>query len=444
MVLHRRCEAKGRGSSQRLGPRERRPSSGRRRDRRTSQRGQERAFQPPDRPRLAIVEDTAGVTRDRLYAVCEWRGRTFGLVDTAGIDPEADRSTAMRCGGRAPPSRGRRQRKPTSSCSWSTRWPDVIRSTMRSHAILRRGRRHVVLAANKSESPAAAASMYSEFARLGFGEPVAVSALHGEGSGDLLDSVVDALPERPDATGGDELALAIIGRPNVGKSSLLNSCSAKSARSSATFPGTTRDAIDTLLTGRDRTIRLIDTAGVRKQPKVHGAIEYYSALTFAQSHRTMRHRVAGIRRDGRRNGARPAPRRHRDRRAQRPDLVGNKWDLVREQGEFSQGELANVIHDLLPFAKFAPVKFLSAKTHRRLGSLMPVVDHVAENLQRRIPTAALERGNPRGSPRASRRRAPGGTRSQSFLRVPAGRQSAALRLSSATILKRCRPTTSGF
>ncbi len=154
-------------------------------------------------------------------------------------------------------------------------------------------------------------------------------------------------------------------------------------------PGTTRDAIDTLMTGRDRTIRLIDTAGVRKQPQAHGSIEYYSALRSLKA--LSRCDIAllvfdamvGVTAQDRRLAGFAIEER------KGLILIGNKWDLVREQGEFSQGELANVIHDLLPFAKFAPVAFLSAKTHRRLGSLLPVVDRVAENLQRRIPTARL-------------------------------------------------------
>ncbi|HEY1429552.1 MAG TPA: ribosome biogenesis GTPase Der, partial [Candidatus Tumulicola sp.] len=228
--------------------------------------------------RLAIVEDTAGVTRDRLYAVCDWRGRTFGLVDTAGIDPQADSVH-----GDALATAARRQAEAAASEADAVVF--VVDAMAGRHplddevaAILRRGRRPVILAANKSESPAAAASAYGEFARLGFGEPVTVSAIHGEGTGDLLDRVVDSLPERPDATGGEELAIAIVGRPNVGKSSLLNALLGEERAIVSDVPGTTRDAIDTLLTQRDRTIRLIDTAGVRKQPQAHGSIEYYSAL----------------------------------------------------------------------------------------------------------------------------------------------------------------------
>jgi GTP-binding protein len=340
--------------------------------------------------RLAIVEDTPGVTRDRLYALCDWRGRVFSLVDTAGIDPDADLAHGDRFA-----EITRRQAEAAAAES------DVVVLVVDAQtglhpldedvaAILRRNRRPIVLVANKAESPSAASSVHAEFAKLGFGEPVAVSAIHGEGTGDLLDRIVDLLPpEAPDAALESELALAIVGRPNVGKSSLLNALLGEERSIVSEVPGTTRDAIDTIFDWHGRKIRLIDTAGVNKKPEAHGAIEYYAALRSlkaisrcdiallvfdAMSGVTMQdRRLAGLAIEERKGLI----------------VVGNKWDLVREQGEFSQGELANVIHELMPFARFAPVTFLSAKTHRRLGSLMPVVNHIAENLDRRIPTPQL-------------------------------------------------------
>lgn len=339
--------------------------------------------------RLAIVEDTPGVTRDRLYALCDWRGRTFSVVDTAGIDPDADVAHGSELADST-----RRQAEAAAQES------DVVIFVVDAQSglhpldedvarILRRKRRPIVVVANKSESSSAAASIYAEFSKLGFGEPVAVSAIHGEGTGDLLDRVVDLLPpDAPDATLEGELALAIIGRPNVGKSSLLNALLGEERTIVSEVPGTTRDAIDTIFTWHGRKIRLIDTAGVRKKPEIHGAIEYYAALRSlkavarcdiallvfdSMSGVTMQdRRLAGIVIEERKGLI----------------IVGNKWDLAREQGgDFSQGELANVIHELVPFARFAPITFLSAKTQRRLGSLMPIVNHVAENLDRRIATA---------------------------------------------------------
>lgn len=341
--------------------------------------------------RLAIVEDTPGVTRDRLYALCDWRGRDFSLVDTAGIDPDASVAHGAELA-----EATRRQAEAAADEA------DAIVMVVDAQAglhpldddvarILRRKRRPIVLVANKSESPDAAAAVHAEFGRLGFGEPIAVSAIHGEGTGDLLDRIVELLPPQPAGLArDDELALAVIGRPNVGKSSLVNALLGEERALVSDTPGTTRDAVDALFTWHDRTVRLVDTAGFRKKPEAHGAIEYYSALrSLAAIARcdvallvfdamsgimTQDRRLAGIAIEERKGLI----------------VVGNKWDLVREQGgEISQSELAGVIRDLLPFAAFAPITFLSAKTQRRLGSLMPLVASVAENLDRRVPTPRL-------------------------------------------------------
>jgi GTP-binding protein len=341
--------------------------------------------------RLAIVEDTPGVTRDRLYALCEWRGRTFSMVDTAGIDPDADVAHGDQFA-----EATRRQAEAAAQEA------DVVIFVVDAQTglhpldddvaqILRRKRRPIVVVANKAESPNAESSIAAEFSTLGFGLPIAVSAIHGEGTGDLLDRVVDLLPpEAPNATKEGELALAIIGRPNVGKSSLLNALLGEERAIVSEVAGTTRDAIDTLFEWHDQKIRLIDTAGVNRKSQAHGAIEYYAALRSLKAISrcdvallvfdsmvgvTMQdRRLAGIAIEEKKGLI----------------IVGNKWDLALEQGgEYSQGELANVVHDLMPFAKFAPITFLSAKTQRRLGSLMPLVAHIAENLDRRIPTAQL-------------------------------------------------------
>lgn len=341
--------------------------------------------------RLAIVEDTPGVTRDRLYALCEWRGRDFSLVDTAGIDPDASVAHGAELA-----EATRRQAEAAADEA------DAIVMVVDAQAglhpldddvarILRRKRRPIVLAANKSESPDAAAAVHAEFGRLGFGEPIAVSAIHGEGTGDLLDRIVELLPPPSTAEpSGDELALAVIGRPNVGKSSLVNALVGEERALVSHVPGTTRDAVDATFEWHDRTVRLVDTAGFRKKPEAHGAIEYYAALrSLAAIARcdvallvfdamsgvlAQDRRLAGIAIEERKGLI----------------VVGNKWDLVREQsGEYSQNELAGVVRELLPFAAFAPITFLSAKTQRRLGSLMPLVAEVAENLDRRVPTPQL-------------------------------------------------------
>jgi GTP-binding protein len=339
--------------------------------------------------RLAIVEDTPGVTRDRLYALCEWRGRTFTLVDTAGIDPDQDKdadhiATSTRRQAEAAAHEADAILFVVDAASGRNPLDDDVAN------ILRRTRKRVVLVANKAESPSAAAAVHGEFAPLGFGEPVPVSAIHGEGTGDLLDRVVEHLPpEAPPADLEGELALALVGRPNVGKSSLLNALLKEERAVVSDVPGTTRDAIDTIFQFHEHRIRLIDTAGVRKKPEQHGAIEYYAALrslsAVARSDISILlfDAMVGIQNQERRLAGMILE------EGKGLIIVGNKWDLAREQGEYSQGELINVIYDQVPFARFAPVTFLSAKTGRCLGSLMPLVMKVSNNLDRHVPTAQL-------------------------------------------------------
>jgi len=339
--------------------------------------------------RLAIVDDEPGVTRDRLYALAEWRNRTFSLVDTAGIDVDALGSDDM-------------ARQTRAQAEIAANDADVIVFVVDASAglspldddvvhIMRKTRRPVVLVANKAESERVKASIPGEFARLGFGEPIAVSAIHGEGTGDLLDAIVERLPPPSDGLPDDtELALAIVGRPNVGKSSLLNALLGESRAIVSEVPGTTRDAIDTVFEFHEHKIRLIDTAGVWRKTKHHGAIEYYASLRSLgaiarcdiallvidsmQGILDQERRMAGMVLEERKGLI----------------VVANKWDLALQQdGEFSQGELIGVIHEQMPFAAFAPVTFLSAMTKRRLGSLMPLVMRVAANMDRRVPTPQL-------------------------------------------------------
>ncbi|MGD1066409.1 MAG: ribosome biogenesis GTPase Der [Vulcanimicrobiaceae bacterium] len=338
--------------------------------------------------RLAIVEDTPGVTRDRLYALTEWRGRTFTLVDTGGIETEIEPGDQIALGTRA---QAESAAKDADVIVFVVDAIDGLIGVDRDVAdILRRTRKPVLLVANKVESPKALASVHAEFSGLGFGEPCAVSAIHGEGTGDLLDLIVEKLP--PEDSGEPmepELAIALVGQPNVGKSSLLNALLDEERTIVSDIPGTTRDAIDTLFRWKGRDFRLIDTAGVRRTATKHGSIEYYSSLRSLKA--IARCDVAVLLIDALKGPT------NQDRRLaglaleERKALiiVGNKYDLVRELGEYSQNELANEIHAQMPFASFAPVTFLSAKTKRRLQSLMPIVEHVAENLDRRIPTAKL-------------------------------------------------------
>ena len=337
--------------------------------------------------RLAIVDDTPGVTRDRLYALAQWQNRIFSIVDTAGIDPQ-EHGDDIAAQTRAQAESAAREADVilfVADASTGLLPPDEEVAM-----IMRKTRRPVLLVANKAESERVRLQIPGEFARLGLGEPFAVSALHGEGTGDLLDAIVQRLPAQDEHTATEgELALALVGQPNVGKSSLLNALLGEERSIVSPIPGTTRDAIDTVLHYNDHRVRLIDTAGVRKRSTAHGSIEYYSSLRSLAA--IARCDIAVMLIDSMRGIT------AQDRRLagiileERKGLiiVANKWDLAQAQGEFQQSDLIQAIYADIPFATFAPVTFLSALTGRHLNGLMPLVMKTADNLDRRIPTAQL-------------------------------------------------------
>jgi GTP-binding protein len=224
--------------------------------------------------RAAVVYETPGVTRDRKEVVCEWAGRRFLLIDTGGVDL-ADESPLTR--------------QVAEQARQAVAEADLVLFVVDAKAgvspgdeeiagILRRARKPVVVIANKVDDPARDVEAL-EFHRLGLGDPVPISAVHGHGTGDLLDRVVAELPgEGPEEVGEDAIRVAILGRPNVGKSSLLNALLGEERVIVSERPGTTRDAIDTVLRRGDRAFVLVDTAGLRRKRRHRQEIEYYSEL----------------------------------------------------------------------------------------------------------------------------------------------------------------------
>jgi GTP-binding protein len=224
--------------------------------------------------RAAVVHETAGVTRDRKELVCEWAGTRFRLVDTGGVDV-ADRSPITR-------SIAQQARVAVDEADLVLFVVDSRLGTTPGDeevaAILRSSRKPVFLLANKIDDPSREAEAL-EFHRLGLGDPVPLSALHGHGTGDLLDAIVARLPGAGPAQVGEEaIRVAILGRPNVGKSSLLNAILGEERVIVSDVPGTTRDAIDTVLQRGERTFVLVDTAGLRRKRRQRQGIEYYSEL----------------------------------------------------------------------------------------------------------------------------------------------------------------------
>jgi GTPase len=224
--------------------------------------------------RAAVVHETPGVTRDRKELVCEWRGKRFLLIDTGGVDI-ADASPITR-------SIAEQAREAVAEADLVLFITDaragVTPGDEEIAGILRASRKPVLLLANKIDDPAQDAAAL-EFHRLGLGDPIPISAVHGHGTGDLLDAILELLPGRGRAEVGDEaIRVAILGRPNVGKSSLLNALLGRERVIVSEVPGTTRDAIDTVVEHGGRTFVLVDTAGIRRKRRHRQGIEYYSEL----------------------------------------------------------------------------------------------------------------------------------------------------------------------
>jgi GTPase len=332
--------------------------------------------------RDAVVHQTPGVTRDRKELVCEWRGRRFLLVDTGGVDL-ADRSPITR--------------QVVEQARAAIDEADLVIFVVDAQTgvtpgdeevadLLRRSARPVLVIANKIDDPTRTDQMH-EFHRLGLGEPVAISALHGHGTGDLLDAILERLPgqtSRPQVT-EDAIRVAILGRPNVGKSSLVNALVGEDRVIVAETPGTTRDAIDTVLTRGDRTFVLVDTAGLRRKRRQRQGIEYYSELRALQA--AERADVALVLVDAS-EGLVDQDLAVADiaRKAQDSTLVvASKWDIAKVGIE----DLRPRLQDRLK--QRPPLVAVSAKTGRGIGRLLDRIEELYDKHTSRVSTGELNR-----------------------------------------------------
>ena len=354
--------------------------------------------------RQAVVEDTPGVTRDRVAYDAIWRGRAFTLVDTGGWDPAVEGTTR----GHRPQDEPRGQR-PQDEPSLAARVAGqarvavdaadvvlfVVDATMgvtdadaAVAAVLRRAGKPVVVAANKVDDAKAepeAAALWS----LGLGEPVPVSAMHGRGSGDLLDVILDALPEAPkeaDEAEGGPRRVALLGRPNVGKSSLLNKLAGHQRALVDPVAGTTRDPVDELVELGGTTWRFVDTAGIRRRFRENQGADYYAALRTAGA--LDRAEVAVVLIDA------SEPLTEQDLRivsmvieAGRALVIAyNKWDLVDEERQrYLEREIDRQLHT----ARWAPRVNISAVTGRHTDRLVPALEKALAGWETRVPTGRL-------------------------------------------------------
>jgi GTP-binding protein len=332
--------------------------------------------------REAVVHRTPGVTRDRKELVCEWRGKRFLLVDTGGVDL-ADRSPITRQVARQ--ARAAIEEADLVLFVVDTR-AGVTPGDEEIADILRRSRRPVLVIANKVDDPTRTEEIH-EFHGLGLGEPVAISALHGHGTGDLLDAVLEGLPgrtARPEVT-EEAIRVAILGRPNVGKSSLVNALVGQERVIVSEVPGTTRDAIDTVLTRGDRTFVFVDTAGLRRKRRQRQGIDYYSELRALQA--AERADVALVLVDAS-EGLVDQDLAVADvaRKAQDSTLVvASKWDLAKVGIE----DLRPRLQDRLK--QRPPLVAVSAKTGRGIGRLLDRIEELYDKHTSRVTTGELNR-----------------------------------------------------
>jgi GTP-binding protein len=335
--------------------------------------------------RMAIVEDQPGVTRDRLYVDAEWLNHHFTIVDTGGIEPDPQDQilAAMR----------RQAELAIDEADVILFVVDVKQGmTMADEEVakmLRTTKKPVVLAVNKVDNRETEAALY-EFYGLGLGDPLGISAIHGLGTGDLLDEVVKNFPaETGEEYDEDIIKVAIIGRPNVGKSSLTNALLGQERMIVSEIAGTTRDAIDSMLTLADGTrMVLIDTAGMRRKAKIDLPVERYSVIRAlraversdivlmvidaTQGVTEQDKKIVGYAHD---NGKASI-------------IVVNKWDLV-EKDEKTVIKYTNNIRHELAFLQYSPVIFISAKTKQRVHRIADLVKYVAEQHSMRIATGVL-------------------------------------------------------
>ena len=335
--------------------------------------------------RLAIVEDTPGVTRDRIYAPCEWLTHEFMLVDTGGIEPYSDDVIL---------SQMRRQAQLAIDSADVIILVTDLRTGVTATdqdvaSMLLKSGKPVVLCVSKCDSLGAPPPEFYEFYNLGLGDPVPVSGLHGHGTGDLLDAVCAQIDfEKENDTPDDRIGVAIIGKPNVGKSSLVNRIAGDERAIVSDIAGTTRDATDTDIDNEWGKYRFIDTAGIRRQKKVTDAIERYSVLRAYMA--VDRAQVCLILIDATEGfteqDSKIAGYAHEQGKA--CIIVVNKWDAV-EKTDKTMAEFTKKLEIDLSFMSYAPFLFISAKTGQRVEKLFELINRVAGYNSMRVTTGAL-------------------------------------------------------
>ena len=335
--------------------------------------------------RISIVEDTPGVTRDRVYAETNWRGRNFTVVDTAGIEPESEDIIV---------SQMREQAKIAIDIAdviiFLTDIKQGVTAADQEIALmLKKSKKPVVLVCNKADNMSRDRNEIYEFYNLGLGEPYPVSAANALGIGDVLDAIYESFPEKKEGEDEDDrIKVAVIGKPNVGKSSLINKILGENRTIVSSIAGTTRDAIDTEYENQYGKYVLIDTAGIRRKSKVTESIEKFSimrtllAIERADVCLMMIDANEGVTEQD----AKIAGEAHEAGKG--IIIVVNKWDeYEKETGTLEKYK--KEVYNKLSYLSYAPIIFISAKTGQRVDKLFSMINHVAEQNAMRISTAVL-------------------------------------------------------
>jgi len=335
--------------------------------------------------KLSIVEDTPGVTRDRLYAECEWCGRKFDMVDTGGIEPTTDSEILL-------------YMREQAQIAINSATVIVLVTDIRTGVtaadkdvanMLLRSRKPVVLAVNKADSTGTEDPAIYEFYSLGLGDPIAVSAVHGHGTGDLLDECLKYFPPAEEEDEEDDcIKVAVIGKPNVGKSSLINRILGEKRLIVSDIAGTTRDAVDTMFENEQGRYMFIDTAGIRRKSKVDEKIEKFSVMRSQLA--VERADVCIIMIDARdgvtEQDTKIAGLAHESGKA--CIVAVNKWDLVDKETGTMEKMRKDIMRDL-SFMSYAPIIFISAATGQRTEKLFELINFVNDQSNMRISTGML-------------------------------------------------------
>lgn len=335
--------------------------------------------------RLSIVDDTPGVTRDRIYGDCEWLSKHFLLIDTGGIEPYSNDIILKQM---------RRQAQlAIDSAAVIILVTDirsgVVATDQEVATMLQKSGKPIILCVNKCDTIGAMPAEYYEFYNLGLGDPIAVSAVHGHGTGDLLDAVIEYLPDCSDDDEEDGvIKVAVIGKPNVGKSSLVNAISGEERAIVSNIAGTTRDATDTVVSNKFGDFVFIDTAGLRRKSRVDDQIEKYSIIRAKMA--VERANVCVIMIDAvegfTEQDSKVAGIAHEMGKA--CVIAVNKWDAIEKDGRTMDSYRKKLMNDF-SFMSYAPIIFISAKTGQRLDRMFELIKFVDEQNAMRISTGKL-------------------------------------------------------